>query len=212
LTGTDTLEAEMSTFAKRQKQIKEEAAKEAIYEAAVKVIARNRGEGLKMSEIADAVGIATGTLYNYFKNKDRLLIFVDQRLHETIDGIMSSFSDDNGPARERLAKLTEALFHFAEEHHAVFDLAKQLGIVAQIPVGEKQGRIDRTVEIIRKILDDGIRRGEFRSFDANAAARFYLAGLIGMMELQRYSGVYDFSRYCQWMLDALGDFWASPVK
>lgn len=202
----------MSTFVQRQRQIKEDAAKEVIYKAAVKVIARNRGEGLTMSEIADAAGIATGTLYNYFKNKDRLLIFVDQKLHETIDGIVTSSSDDGGPAKERLAKLTDALFHFAEEHHAVFDLAKQLGIVAQIPVDEKRGRIDGTVEVIRGILDDGIKQGEFRSFDTNAAARFYLAGLIGMMELQRYLGVYDFSRYRQWMLDALDDFWESPVK
>ena len=94
----------MSTFVQKQRQIKEDAAKEVIYEAAVKVIARNRGEGLTMSEIADVAGIATGTLYNYFKNKDRLLIFVDQKLHETIDGIVTSSCDDGGPAKERFMR------------------------------------------------------------------------------------------------------------
>ncbi|MHC4538084.1 MAG: helix-turn-helix domain-containing protein, partial [Planctomycetota bacterium] len=74
----------MRTISERQRQVKQQAAQEAIYEAALEVISRPDFDGLKMQDIAASAGIVTGTLYLYFKNKEDLLYYVDRKLHEVI--------------------------------------------------------------------------------------------------------------------------------
>lgn len=46
---------------------------EAIYAAALKLVLAEGFSGLKMSEVAKAAGVATGTVYVYFKDKDELI-------------------------------------------------------------------------------------------------------------------------------------------
>lgn len=186
----------MNSFADRQRHLKEQAAQEAIFEATLKVIAQKMDEGLKMSDIAEAAGIATGTLYNYFKNKKRLLFYVDQRLHQMILEKIKVFAEGPESAKGRLEKLTQALFHFAEKYHVVFDLAENFGVVAQIPVEEKKGRIYGAVKIIQSILDDGVQRKEFKKTNTAMTAQVYFACIIGTMELQRFLRAYDFSTNC----------------
>jgi len=84
----------MSIISERQKRARHEVVQQAIYEAAVDIISRSDFEGLRMQEVASAVGIATGTLYNYFKNKAALYVeqtkmclnkAADRRFYDTIN-------------------------------------------------------------------------------------------------------------------------------
>ena len=178
----------MSLFTDKQRQAKEEAAKEAIYEAALKVISRKKHEGLKMQEIAESAGIATGTLYNYFRNKESLLYYVDGKLRESILDSMQAFAETGGPALQRLADLTGEILRYCEEHYGVFDLAEQYGIDQRIPRDEKQSAVDRAVGCIKGILDDGIAEGSLRRIDTFAAARTYFYALIGLIKVQGFIG------------------------
>ncbi len=49
-----------------------------IIDAAVKVIAKNGYHGAKVTAIAKEAGVADGTIYLYFKNKEHLLISLFQ--------------------------------------------------------------------------------------------------------------------------------------
>jgi TetR/AcrR family fatty acid metabolism transcriptional regulator len=56
---------------------------ERILRAAIKVFARNGFHNAKISQIAKEAGVADGTIYLYFKNKDDILIKVfEERLEE----------------------------------------------------------------------------------------------------------------------------------
>jgi AcrR family transcriptional regulator len=57
--------------------------KEQILEAAVKVFAEKGFRAAKMQEVANAAGIANGTVYNYFRSKDEVLLALLERLNET---------------------------------------------------------------------------------------------------------------------------------
>lgn len=46
---------------------------EAIFEATLKIVLKTGFNGLKMADVAKAAGLATGTLYIYFKNKEILI-------------------------------------------------------------------------------------------------------------------------------------------
>ncbi len=57
--------------------------REQILEAAVKVFAEKGFRAAKMQEVANAAGIANGTVYNYFRSKDEVLLALLERLNET---------------------------------------------------------------------------------------------------------------------------------
>ncbi|MHC4426685.1 MAG: TetR/AcrR family transcriptional regulator [Planctomycetota bacterium] len=196
----------MPSLAEKQREMKEKVAKEAIYEAALKVISLNKNDGLKMQDIADAAGMATGTLYNYFENKENLLYYVDRRLHRTILEMMQRCADQRGPAMDRLENLTRTLLEFCEEHHVVFDLAEKFGIIDRIPRDEKNEGVGQAVSCIKKVLDSGIRQKVFKPVDTTASARLFLYALIGVMEVQYFVGEYDLPRFSRELLDSFCDY------
>jgi AcrR family transcriptional regulator len=196
----------MSGFADRQKEVKEQAAKEAIYEAALAVISEKGPEGLKIAGIAEAAGVATGTLYNYFRNKEELLYYVDRRLHDAVLAKTRGYADGEGAAVERLRGLTREVLSFCERYHLVFDLADDFGIVHQVPRDEKDGQLRTATASVKKILDDGVAEQTFRRVDTERAARVYVYAVIGIMELQRILSEYDVGRYGDDVLGMLEDY------
>jgi AcrR family transcriptional regulator len=57
--------------------------REQILEAAVKVFSEKGFRAAKMQEVANAAGISNGTVYNYFRSKDEVLLALLERLNET---------------------------------------------------------------------------------------------------------------------------------
>ncbi|MFQ6058255.1 MAG: TetR/AcrR family transcriptional regulator [Anaerolineae bacterium] len=68
--------------ARKERLIKERRAQ--ILEAATRVFARKGYRGATIREIAAEAGVAEGTIYNYFKNKDDILISLPRQLGEPI--------------------------------------------------------------------------------------------------------------------------------
>jgi TetR/AcrR family fatty acid metabolism transcriptional regulator len=62
----------------RRKDTGSEGKRERILRAAIKVFARKGFYSTRVSEIAKAAGVADGTIYLYFKNKDDVLISIFQ--------------------------------------------------------------------------------------------------------------------------------------
>jgi len=67
------------------------ARQEEILDAARRVFAERGFKGTTIADVAEAAGIALGTIYLYFKSKDDLLAALSQRLHDLIAG---SFAGD----------------------------------------------------------------------------------------------------------------------
>jgi TetR/AcrR family transcriptional regulator, repressor of fatR-cypB operon len=66
---------------------------EGIFEATLKLVQQSGFNGLKMADVAKAAGLATGTLYIYFKNKDVLIneLFLHLKTAKT-GNLMAVFS------------------------------------------------------------------------------------------------------------------------
>src|SRR5436190_19181269 len=54
-----------------------------LLDAATRVFARTGFNGATIRDVARQAGVADGTIYNYFKNKDALLLGILNRLNET---------------------------------------------------------------------------------------------------------------------------------
>ena len=59
-----------------------------ITEAAMEIFIEKGYENATMEEIAKRAGMSKGGLYHYFKSKDIILLFVNQRISENIEKIM----------------------------------------------------------------------------------------------------------------------------
>lgn len=184
----------MQTILKKQHKAKQKIAQEAIYEAALSVISQSDFEGLKMQEIALAANIATGTLYNYFKNKEDLLYYVDRHLHEDILGIVRKILEEQIPANKQLRRLICEIFSFGEKYHIVFDLAKRSGVYDRTPLEDKKALIEKMQGYLEAVISAGIKQKLFRSVNINRTSSLLFQAMIGVFETHNYLDNYDFGR------------------
>ncbi len=198
----------MSLFSEKQKQLKEQAAQEVIYEATLEVIGREKSEQLKMQDIAEAAGIATGTLYNYFKNKVELLTFVDEKLHGLILDRIEQVTKSALRPDEKLKSVVTEILSFCRDYHIVFDLAEKFGIKAKIPKQRKLNGLNHARSCIAKILSEGIGQQVFRDVETTDAARHFFSMIIGVVEIQSWLQDYEMADEA----DALAEFFMDYLK
>jgi AcrR family transcriptional regulator len=197
----------MNSFTDKQKQLKEQAVQEAIYEATLKVLSRQHSDGLKMKVVAETAGIATGTLYNYFKNKVELLTFVDNRLHVEILDKLKIVTESQVSPREKLRAFVREIFAFFESFHIVFDVADKFGIKEKISNSDKMDRLGQARRHIAGILTEGVTDGSFRPVQTDFLAKHFLSAIIGVIEIQSWLQTYDMAG----QVDDLTDFFLSTL-
>ncbi len=136
---------------------------ELILEAALKVIAENGFHGSQISKIAKEAGIADGTVYLYFKNKEDILISLfQQRLGDLVSMFNSSVRETNS-AEEAIRRICE--IHFTELEQNV-----NLAYVTQIELRQSSLELRKAIglavkpyiQLIEEILEQGIQDKSFR--------------------------------------------------
>lgn len=144
-----------------------------ILDAAIRTFGRRGFHEARIAEIAAAAGVAEGTVYLYFKNKEDVLGVV---FDESMDGVLSQArgirqGDDN--AAERLTRLVDL-------HLAFVGSDRDLASVFQIELRRSARLVERfsrskLVEYFRLLeglLKEGIDEGEFRAdLDPRLAVR-----------------------------------------
>src|SRR5512147_2903584 len=93
--------------------------RERILSSALKVFAQKGFFGAKVSDIADAAGVADGTIYLYFKSKDDLLISLFEEQMERVNVELTRAMDGADAAPEKLRRFIRAYMELvAENRHA----------------------------------------------------------------------------------------------
>lgn len=137
--------------------------REIIIEAAVKVFARKGFYNAKVKDVAREAGVADGTIYLYFKNKDDLLISLFESKMEII---LTRFKNALKKVSDPLEKLTTFI-------KVYFDLIKEdneLSEVFQVELRQStkflkdyhNQKFADYLNIISSILDAGKRDSFFR--------------------------------------------------
>lgn len=127
-----------------------------IIEAAVEVVAENGYHASQVSKIAKKAGVADGTIYLYFKNKEDILISVfEEKMGQFIEKIANGISTMNN-ADEKLFKLIEMhLRQLSEDHH--------LAIVTQLELRQSDTKLRLKINQVLKpyliVIDDIIKEG-----------------------------------------------------
>jgi TetR/AcrR family fatty acid metabolism transcriptional regulator len=138
--------------------------REAILRAAIKVFASKGFFNSKVADIAGEAGVADGTVYLYFKNKDDIL-------HSIFDRAMAEFIAEGKKELEGIAAPEERLKKIAELHLERLGADRDLAIVFQVELRGSTKFMQEFsasgfaeyLDIIRQTFAEGQKAGVFRS-------------------------------------------------
>lgn len=135
-----------------------------ILDAAVEVIAQKGFFHSRVSEIAERAGVADGTIYLYFKNKDELLMAaIDSAFHGFIGRARRELSQITDP-REKLRRM--AFLHLealGNNRNMAIVFQTELRHSAKFLVQFSHNLLVEYFDLIRDVLREGQEAGVFRS-------------------------------------------------
>jgi TetR/AcrR family fatty acid metabolism transcriptional regulator len=136
---------------------------EAILRAAIHTFARHGFFNAQVADIARAAGVASGTVYLYFQNKDDLLVSIFERT-------MGEWIDEGRRTLERIVDPVAQLDEIARLHLERMGRDRELAIVFQVELRQSvkfmeqfsSTRLREYLGIIRDIVEAGQEQGVFR--------------------------------------------------
>jgi AcrR family transcriptional regulator len=166
-----------------KEEIVEEFRTQSILEAALRVVARKGMAGATMAEIALEAGIAKGTIYLYFRNREDLL---DRASEFALSQLLAELEDvlaAKRPFAEQIRILVRKKFDFFQRHLEFFRVhmaIRQAEGAAPCPPEEHPPR-EVYLERLATFFAEAIERGEIRRTDPRRLALFFLEGTTGVM-------------------------------
>jgi AcrR family transcriptional regulator len=148
-----------------------------ILDAAVRVFARKGFHTSRVGDIAEEAGVAHGLLYHYFSSKDEVLETIFRENWGVLVERVVAVEQSDEPARDQLRHVAAIILRtWRHEPDVVRVLVRE---IARSP--EMQARIGdlvQPIESIRRIIERGRERGEFRAdLDPALAAVVFYGGI-----------------------------------
>jgi AcrR family transcriptional regulator len=172
----------MSNISDKRRAAVDGVMRDSVCEAAVKVLLDHGIAGLTMERLACVAGVSRATLYNYFKDRDDLIIHVEDRIIEPLRKQMLGIMRSGAEPREQLAELAGAALRYVDENR---------GILLSIYDKETVDGARRDAQIRRReafrglfssVIQKGIDCGQFRPVDAARAGEIFEGGLMGLVD------------------------------
>ena len=134
-----------------------------IIDAAIRVFARNGYYNSRVSDIAREAGIASGTIYLYFKTKDDILVTL---FREKMAGFVARLREAIDAAPDALAKLRRLI----ALHFELLESNPDLAEVVQVELrqgnkffrGASAHEVAAYFALISSVLEEGVEAGLFR--------------------------------------------------
>jgi TetR/AcrR family fatty acid metabolism transcriptional regulator len=134
-----------------------------IIDAAVRVFARNGFYNSRVSDIAREAGIASGTIYLYFKTKDEILVTL---FREKMAAFVSELRAEIARERDPEAKIRRLV----RLHFEVLEASPDMAEVVQVELrqgqkffrGASAHEVSAYFDLIGSILHEGVAGGVFR--------------------------------------------------
>lgn len=155
-----------------------EGVKDRIFDAALRLFERKGYHEASMDEIVQASGLSKGAIYGYFDSKEALFEELQGREITRNLGMLEAELEGLPSARAKLEKVIEYSFWWRREGYArrakmILEFSAE-SMRARGVRNRMELRYDRLRRILRPVLEDGVRKGEFRR-------DLYLEGVISIL-------------------------------
>ena len=150
----------------------------AIFHQVVNIFLKKGFQETSMREIAEAAGLGKSTLYDYFKTKDEILVyFFEDQLNDMTEDAQK-IALQNSSANIRLRQVMEKYIEISKANKSLFlkltQEAQRLKPESQKQVQEKRYAYQ---DLVRALIDEGIREGVFRKVNSLLAARLLISSM-----------------------------------
>ncbi|MBI9084239.1 MAG: TetR/AcrR family transcriptional regulator [Desulfobacterales bacterium] len=177
---------------------------ERILEAAIKVFAEQGFHQATISQIAREAGVADGTIYLYFKNKDDIMVrFFDQRTKRAFSRFRVAV-DRVGNARDKLTVLIRT-------HLEEFQLNRDMAVVYQAETHRNNRSCEQQIrdmskmylDIVSEIVEQGQQEGLMRKdLYLGLVKRFIIGAVDEVINTWLHSNTdYDLSSMAEPLVD-----------
>ena len=177
----------MPNTAEKRKAVWEDMMKQAIFEATITVLKEHGPAGIRMDRVAKAADMATGTLYNYFKDKDALLFHVIDTLFEPYHKELRAIAEGDMSSTNKMEAYFRLTFRHLHEQGDTIALLVQEKVIGPESEGKKSSAVDFRMKIIRilfTIIEEGIATGAFRRCHALETAAMIVGAMDGFIDLK----------------------------
>lgn len=155
-----------------------------IFQSSVALIFKQGFAATSMQEIAQAAGVGKSTLYDYFPNKDHVLLFVFEEELEIMQEQAEVIAAQTIPSQEKLTKILEAHLEFLINNK---NINREISLQASHLERLGQRRILKKryayQDLLRGIMEQGVQEGAFRPINPRLTVRL----LISMVEVLVYT-------------------------
>jgi TetR/AcrR family fatty acid metabolism transcriptional regulator len=175
-----------------------------ILEAAVKVFARQGFRQSTISQVAREAGVADGTIYLYFKNKNDILVQFFEYKARQVFGCFRQEVDRAGNSVEKLRNLVRV-------HLAEFQRDPDMAVVYQVETHQSSRLVEAQIrdmakgylDIIAEIVEQGQSEGSIRKdLYLGLVKRFILGAVEEVISTWLHSGCsYDLASMADPLVD-----------
>jgi TetR/AcrR family transcriptional regulator, fatty acid metabolism regulator protein len=135
-----------------------------IVEAAIRVFARNGYYNSRVSDIAREAGIASGTIYLYFRTKEEILVTLFREKMAAFVAHLRREIAGESDAEVKIRRLVELHFTVLEQSPALAEVVQvELRQGHKFFRGASAHEVSAYFELIGSVLEEGVASGHFRA-------------------------------------------------
>ena len=150
---------------------KRELRREQILKIASELFSEKSYHDVTVDEIAGAVGVAKGTIYLYFRSKERLYLEILEDSFEAIESLLEKEIAKSDSAPVKLKKVLRLIFEFYQMNLDVLRILSrdETHLIREHFEFTERWRL-RRIKLYEKILEKGQREGSFRPMNTKLVA------------------------------------------
>jgi AcrR family transcriptional regulator len=150
-----------------------EVRREQLLDAAEEVLLDRGLRATTVADVAEAAGVAKGTMYLYYGSKDDLLVALRSRY---LDQVTAALTQPPGkPVLERIRRMIFGMFDFGTTHHELHHL-----LFHEAGFSEDDVFVNIR-EQFKELIEEGVETGELREQDVQMASVFVVNGVHGAL-------------------------------
>jgi TetR/AcrR family transcriptional regulator len=167
-----------------QKESGNGSVRQRLLEGAAELFTRKGYAATTVREIVAAAGVTKPVLYYYFRNKEGIYLELMQEAFAKMDDLVAISLEEQGSPIQKLLSLCDRAYSLFMEN------IKAVRVMYAIYYGPHQGApffdFDayhlKFLEAIRRLIEEGIRKGEFRKGNAEDMTWLILGAINVVME------------------------------
>jgi TetR/AcrR family transcriptional repressor of multidrug resistance operon len=166
-------------------RLKDEHKLNAIIQATLELTNEKGLAGIRMSDLAKRAGIATGSLYTYFEDKQDLLLSVNRSVRSTVARYLRQPFREGDSLELKLATTVKRYTDYVGEHREAILFADLLKRSPYMTEAAAQETMDQYSFLV-KMVEEGQQRGLIRAGDPEELMHVMDCIIKAMIDFQLY--------------------------